>query len=86
MVKMGKGPESLRVRMEQELDASPPPWDDLQPQAKEYARLAASLGQYTPEARGARIRGPRKPRPSRIMPPASTPPPRGRTTTRPRPP
>ncbi len=31
-----------------ELREEPPPWDAIEPQAKEYAQIAASLGQHDP--------------------------------------
>jgi hypothetical protein len=48
MNKIGKGPQSLNTTIERELKSEPPPWETLQPQAKAYADLAASLGQYNP--------------------------------------
>lgn len=48
MVKLMKGQQSLNGRIGQELDQSPPPWNQIQPQAKEYAQLASSISQYDP--------------------------------------
>lgn len=43
-----KGPESLNTLLYEELQADPPDWGKIQPQAKEFAQLTASLGQHTP--------------------------------------
>src|SRR3954469_25753472 len=48
MVKLTKGPQSLTPMIGEELKADPPPWDTIQPQAKEFAELAAKMGQYDP--------------------------------------
>jgi hypothetical protein len=48
MGKLGRGPMALTNVLREELDAEPPPWDKIQPQAKEYAQLAAALGQSEP--------------------------------------
>ena len=45
MMKIGRGPQALNGTVGRELDAEPPAWDALQPQAKEYAQLATELGQ-----------------------------------------
>jgi hypothetical protein len=48
MNKIGKGPQSLNMLIGQELKSDSPPWDTIQPQTKEYAQLAGSLGNYDP--------------------------------------
>jgi hypothetical protein len=48
MNKLGKGPTSLTTTIGNELKTDPPPWDTIQPQAKEYAQLAGSVGKYDP--------------------------------------
>ncbi len=48
MNRIGKGPQSLDSLLEKELQAEPPAWDTIQPQAAEYARLTADLGKATP--------------------------------------
>lgn len=48
MVKIGRGPNSLSSLLEQELKADPTPWDTIQPQAAEYAKLAAEFGKHQP--------------------------------------
>ncbi len=48
MNKIGKGPQSLNMQIGKELNSDSPPWDTIQPQTKEYAQLAASLGKYDP--------------------------------------
>ena len=48
MVKLGRGPQALSPLIGQELQAEPPPWETIQPQAKEFAELTASLAQYDP--------------------------------------
>ena len=48
MVKLSKGPAALTPTIGKELKTDPPPWDTIQPQAKEYAQLTASLGKYDP--------------------------------------
>ena len=49
MAKLGKGPQSLTIVIGKELEEEPtPPWDKIQPQAKEYAELAASMSKYDP--------------------------------------
>lgn len=47
MIKLSKGPAAL-TPIGKELKTDPPPWDSIQPQAKEYAQLTASLGKYDP--------------------------------------
>jgi hypothetical protein len=44
MFKIGKGKQALTPLIGQELEADPPDWATLQPQAKEYAELASDLG------------------------------------------
>jgi cytochrome c556 len=48
MTKIGKGPQSLHQSLSGELKADPPPWETIQPQAKEYAELAGTLGKLEP--------------------------------------
>jgi cytochrome c556 len=48
MMKVGKGPQALNQAIGKGLDAEEPAWDTVQPQAKEYAQLAADLGQNDP--------------------------------------
>jgi len=48
MVKLAKGPKSLGNAIGEELKASPPPWDKLQSQTKEYAELVGSLATLNP--------------------------------------
>lgn len=48
MTKMAKGPQSLHESLGRELKADPPPWESIQPQAREYAQMAGSLGQLDP--------------------------------------
>jgi hypothetical protein len=43
-----KGPNSLTSVIGRELEASPPAWETIQPQASEYARLAGQMGQLDP--------------------------------------
>jgi hypothetical protein len=44
----GRGPQALNMAIGKELGQEPPPWETLQPQTKEYAELAASLGKEQP--------------------------------------
>ncbi len=44
----GKSPTALSARINQELNAEPPAWETIQPQAAEYAKLTAELGQMDP--------------------------------------
>jgi cytochrome c556 len=53
MVKVGKGPQALNSLIGKELEADPPDWAALQPQAKEYAELASDLGKVD-AARGSK--------------------------------
>jgi cytochrome c556 len=48
MIKIGRGPNSLSSLLDQELKADPTPWDTIQPQAAEYAKLAAEFGKQQP--------------------------------------
>jgi hypothetical protein len=48
MGKLTKGPESLTTVIGTELNADPPPWDKLEPQAKEFVTLASSMGKLEP--------------------------------------
>ncbi len=48
MTRIGKGPNALHALLKQELNAADPAWDKIQPEAAEYARLAAGLGKATP--------------------------------------
>jgi len=44
----GRGPQALNMAIGKELGQDAPPWDMLQPQTKQYAELAASLGNEQP--------------------------------------
>jgi hypothetical protein len=48
LTKLAKGPNSLTPTIGKEVKEENPPWDAIQPQAKEYAQLAATLGAETP--------------------------------------
>jgi hypothetical protein len=48
MGKLTKGPASLTSLLGQELQADAPDWATIQSQTKEFAQLAASLGEHTP--------------------------------------
>jgi len=48
MTKLFKGPQSLKDSIGRELKSDSPAWEALQPQAQEFAQLAASLSQYEP--------------------------------------
>jgi cytochrome c556 len=48
MAKIGKPPQGLTMVIGKELEAEQPAWETLQPQAKEYARLTAILGDCDP--------------------------------------
>ncbi len=48
MIKIAKGPTSLNEQIKRELQAEQPDWAAIQPQAAEYARLAADLGKADP--------------------------------------
>ena len=53
MTKIGKGPNSLDELLKRELKTDQPDWATIQPQAAEYARLAADLGKADP-AKGSK--------------------------------
>jgi hypothetical protein len=53
MVRLGKGPQSLTSVLGKDLNADPPPWDNVQSNAREYAKLAADLGK-APPSRGSK--------------------------------
>jgi hypothetical protein len=53
MTRIGKGPNSLDGLLKRELQADQPDWATIQPQASEYARLAADLGKAEP-AKGSK--------------------------------
>jgi hypothetical protein len=44
----GRSPDSLSKALGQELKADTPAWETIQPQAAEYAKLAADLGKLDP--------------------------------------
>jgi hypothetical protein len=44
----GKGQNSLAYKIGQELKENTPPWETIQPQAKEYLELTSSLAKYDP--------------------------------------
>ena len=46
MIKLARGPNSLTPVLGRELNEAEPPWETVQGQTKEYAKLAAELGQY----------------------------------------
>lgn len=48
MVKLGKGPDAMTPAVGRELKADPTLWDAIQPQAKDYARLAVDLVKEEP--------------------------------------
>ena len=48
MARLGKGSQALTAVIGAELEAAQPPWEALQPQAKEYAELAAALARSEP--------------------------------------
>jgi hypothetical protein len=48
MVRLARGPNSLTPVLGRELKESEPPWETIQVQAGEYARLAAEMAKYTP--------------------------------------
>jgi hypothetical protein len=48
MTKLFRGPQSLKDSIGQELTSDSPAWETIQPQAKEFAELAASLKNYDP--------------------------------------
>jgi hypothetical protein len=48
MAKLTKGPQSLTTTIGSELKQDPPPWNTIQPQAKEFVELAKSMSQHKP--------------------------------------
>jgi cytochrome c556 len=48
MTRIGKGPNALDGMLKRELQTDQPDWAIIQPQAAEYARLAADLGKAEP--------------------------------------
>jgi hypothetical protein len=48
MVKLFKGPQSLKDSIGRQLNSDPPAWEAIQPQAKEFAQLATTLSKYDP--------------------------------------
>jgi hypothetical protein len=48
MTKIAKGPEALTGQLGKALAADTPAWDNIQPQAAEYSRLATELTQLDP--------------------------------------
>jgi len=52
MAKLFKGPQSLKDTIGRELNSASPAWETIQPQAKEFAQLAASLSQHSPPKGG----------------------------------
>jgi hypothetical protein len=48
MGKLTKGPESLTPMLHRELQEENPPWEMIQGQTQEFARLAAALGTHMP--------------------------------------
>ncbi len=49
MGKVAKGPNSLTPLIGKELATEPAPWDTIQPQAKEFAQLAAEMTKLEPK-------------------------------------
>jgi hypothetical protein len=48
MVKLAQGPKSLTPTIRAELQADPPPWDQLRAQTKEYTGLVKEMAGYDP--------------------------------------
>jgi cytochrome c556 len=48
MGKVNKGPSCLQATLGKQLNAGSPAWDDIQRETKDYAKLAAALGQNDP--------------------------------------
>ncbi len=48
MVKLFRGPQSLKDSIGRELSSDAPPWESIQQQANEVAQLTASLAKYDP--------------------------------------
>jgi hypothetical protein len=48
MNKLTKGPSSLTSVIGKELAEEQPPWDTIQPQAKEFVQLASAMAQHQP--------------------------------------
>ncbi|HEV3164070.1 MAG TPA: hypothetical protein VGZ22_08565 [Isosphaeraceae bacterium] len=48
MGKLTKGPMSLTPVIGKELQTAEPPWDTIQPQTQEFAKLAKSMGENNP--------------------------------------
>jgi hypothetical protein len=48
MTKIFKGPASLKDSIGRELNSDSPSWETIQPQAQEFAQLAATLSNYDP--------------------------------------
>jgi Cytochrome C' len=48
MTKLAKGPNALTSVIGNELNQSPPPWETIQGQAKEYYQSASDMGKYDP--------------------------------------
>lgn len=48
MMKLFKGPQSLKDSIGRELKNDAPPWETIQPQTKEFSQLAASVSKYDP--------------------------------------
>jgi cytochrome c556 len=53
MKKIGAGPGALSTVLNGQLSADKPVWETIQPQTKEYAQLAAEMGNYDP-SRGSK--------------------------------
>jgi len=45
---LSRGPNTLTPMIQKELQADPPDWDAIQPQAAEYAKLTAEMGKFDP--------------------------------------
>ena len=49
MVKLAKGPDSLTARIGKELNETPPPWDTIQAQSKDYVLESGELAKQEPK-------------------------------------
>jgi hypothetical protein len=49
MTKLTKGPQSLTARIGKELDESPPPWETIQSQSKDYLSESNELAKQEPK-------------------------------------
>lgn len=49
MVKLAKGPDSLTARIGKELNETPPPWETIQAQSKDYVLESGELAKQEPK-------------------------------------